>query len=111
MLIADVAADHNVAVVGCRRRQAARQIGRRRVHLPSQTLVQHHALMEARLLVGRQPVPAPQSCRRMSLVLVVPVAGHLLVVVVELGMTLLVSPVLCESRASAQGQNRDGSRS
>src|ERR1017187_9702371 len=112
----DMAADRDVAVVAWRRRQAARQIGRRRVHLPSQTLVQHHALMQARFLVGRQSVLVPEPCRRMGLVLVVPVARHLLVVLVKLGLTLLVltaslSPVLCQSRTAGQGQNRGGSRS
>jgi hypothetical protein len=52
----------------------------------------------------------------MGLVLVVPVARHLLVVLVKLGLTLLVltaslSPVLCQSRTAGQGQNRGGSRS
>jgi hypothetical protein len=51
----------------------------------------------------------------MALVLVVPVARHLLVVLVKLGMTLPVliaslSPVLCQSSAG-QGQNKGGSRS
>src|ERR1035438_9969557 len=67
--------------------------------------------MQARFLVGRQAVLVPQPSRRMGLVLVVPVARRLLVVLVKLGMTLLVSPVLCKSRAASQGQNRSGGRS
>jgi hypothetical protein len=67
--------------------------------------------MQARFLVGRQSVLVPQPSRRMGLVLVVPVARHLLVVLVKLGMTLLVSPILCKNRAAGQGQNRGGSHS
>ena len=113
---ADMAADRDVAVVSWRRRQAARQIGRCRVHLPSQVLVQHRALMQPRFLIGRQSILVPEPCRRMGLILVIPVARHLLVVLVKLSMTLLVltaslSPVLCKSRTASQGQNRGGSRS
>src|ERR1039457_6541940 len=113
---AHMAADRDVAVVAWGRRQAARQIGRYRVHLPSQTLVQYRALMQARFLVGRQSILVPEPYRRMGLVLLVPIARHLLVVLVKLGMTLLVliaslSPVLCKSGAAGQGQNRGRSRS
>ena len=108
-------ADSDVAVVSWRWRQAARQIRRCRVYLPSQILVQHRSLTQARFLVRRQSILVPESCRRMRLILAVPVVRHLLVVLVKLRMTLLVltvtlSPVLCQRRASSQGQNHGGSR-
>jgi hypothetical protein len=111
---ADMAADRNVAMVAWGWRQAARKIGRCRVHLSSQVLVQHCALMQPRFLVGRQSILIPESCRRMGLILLIPVVRYLLVVLVKLSMTLLVlttslSPVLCKSRAANLGQNRRGS--
>jgi hypothetical protein len=56
------------------------------MRLPSQILVQHRALMQARFLVGRQSGLVPEPCRRMGLVPVVPIARHLLVVLVKLRM-------------------------
>jgi hypothetical protein len=56
-----LAADRDVTVVAWRRRQAARQIGRCGVHLLSQVLVQHGALMQARFLVGRRSVLVPEA--------------------------------------------------
>ena len=101
----DMAAHRDVAVVAWRRSQAACQVGRCSVHLPAQVRIHHSAFMQARFLVGRQSVLVPEPCRRVGLILVVPVVRHLLVVFVKLGMTLLVltaslSPVLCNSRAA-----------
>jgi hypothetical protein len=56
-----MAADRDVTVVAWRRRQAARQIGKCGVHLLSQVLVQHGALMQARFLVGRRSVLVPEA--------------------------------------------------
>ena len=93
-----MAAERDVTVVAWRRRQAARQIGRCGVHLLSQVLVQHGALMQARFLVGRQSVLVPEAdgpgSRRTSRALRV---GR----VRQTELTLLVSiaplpPVLCK---------------
>src|ERR1700730_6366893 len=108
-----MAAKRDGAAFAGRRGQVARQFGRRSVHLPAQVPIQHSTLMQARFFVGRQSVLAPQSGRRVVLILVVPVVSNLLVVFVKLGMALLVltaslSPVLGQSRAACQ--NRAGSR-
>jgi hypothetical protein len=101
----DMASHRDVAVVAWRSRQAASQIGRRRVHLPAQVFIQYGALMQARFLVGRQSVLAPEPCRRVGLILVVPVVRHLLVVFVKLGMGLAVLITsLCQSRTGGQDE-------
>ena len=110
-----MAANCDVAVIAGRSRQAARQIGRRRVHLSAEILIQYGAIMQARLLIRRQPILFPEPSRRVVLMLVVPIVRHLLVVFVKPRLVLAVliaSPpaVLCKSSAGGQDENSYYSR-
>jgi hypothetical protein len=87
----DVSADGHVAVMRGRRRQLARQIRRQAVLALPQVAVHGTPWRETAFLFGRQPILGPQSPRRMIAMLLVPIVGHLSVVIVELRMVLAVS--------------------
>jgi hypothetical protein len=107
---ANVPADGDIAMVSRGRRQTAPEVVRHRVHSLSQILVEHGALSQSGFLIGGEPILAPKPCRRMVLVLVVPVAGGLTIFVVKLrvAMTALVAAILGESSAGAQNEQSSG---
>ena len=66
------------------------QVGWYGVHLPAQIFVQHGALVQTRFLIGGQSILFPEPCRWVVLVLVGPIASHLLVVFVKVaGLAVL----------------------
>jgi len=86
---ANVPADGDIAMVAGGRRQTAPEVLRHRVHSFSQILVENSALSQPGFLVGGEPILASKPCRRMILVLVVPVAGGLTIFVVKLRVALI----------------------
>jgi hypothetical protein len=85
------------------------------MHFPAEVLIQHGPLMQARFLIGRQSVLFSEPCRRVVLMLVVPVVRRLLVVFVKLRLVLAVliaslPTVLCPSNAGGQDESSYYSR-
>jgi hypothetical protein len=100
---ADMASDRDVTVMARRRRQLARQVARRGMHFPAEVPIENLTLAETGLLVRRESVLNPQPRWRVVPVTVVPVARHLLVMIVKLSMSALIvplSPVLGKSNGS-----------
>jgi len=84
------------------------QIGGSGVRLSAQVRVQHLALTQAPFLFWRQSVPFPEPGRRVRLVLFVPVARHLLIVLIKLVMVSSVSIVLPTTILCQKPTPRDG---
>ena len=87
------------------------------MHVPAHVPVQNGALMETRLLIGREPVLASKPCRRIVMVPVVPIARDLLVVGIEVGSGTVsitavslapISAVLCNCHDAGKREYRRG---
>jgi len=100
---ADMSSDCDIFVTARRRRQLALQVVRYGVHLPAQIPVERRALTQARFLIGRQAILAPEPCRCVGLVLVGPVASDLSVVVVKAG----IFAVLGKSPSAGEPEQRN----
>ena len=64
------------------------EIRRRRMHFLAKILVKRSTLTKAGLLIGGQSILRPKACRRVVLVLVVPIMRDLLIVLAKLYIVL-----------------------
>jgi len=90
----DVSADSDVTMIARRRRQLTAKVSRRGMDSFAQIPIERRAFVEAGLLIGRQAVSVTKACGWMVLMLSIPVARHLLVMLVKLSMTAAVLVVM-----------------
>src|ERR1700682_955606 len=98
-----MASNRDIAVVVRRRRQLARQFSRRCMYPLAEALIENGALLETGFFLRRESVLVPQARRRGVPVLAIPIARHLLVMIVKLGMSTLIVlllPVLGKSHGA-----------
>ena len=87
----DVTSDSYVAMLWRWRRQLPIEIRRRWMHFLAEIPDERSALTKAGFLVSGQAVLIPKARRRVRLMLIVPIMGHLLIMLAELYVVLVLS--------------------